>query len=624
MLKTLSTKTSGWEGLLCAALLLSVSVLSAQSGRGQETTDLTHVQGTNQGIFVFTGHCASCHDTAQDGAPTRYELNRLTPEEILTKMTTGSMAKYAAGLSEKEMRVTAIYVAGRPFGTADTGDASKQPNRCTGQSALANTAAPGTWNGWGADIGNSRFQPLPGLTADQVPHLSLKWAFGFPNANSAYAQPTFVGGHVFVASDAGFVYSLGAANGCVQWSYKARAGVRTAITIGRGTPPSANYLAYFGDVKGNVYAVNAETGAEIWMKRADTHPIARITGSPTLEGSRLYVPVASLEESGGGNPLYPCCTFRGSVVAYDAQTGKQIWKSYSIPEEPKPLKKTSVGTQLWGPAGAGVWSAPTVDTKRHAIYIATGNGYTEPAAEGSDAVIAFRMDNGKRLWTQQVRKEDSYVRDCPGIYRPQVPTTNKSETCPDDLGPDYDFGNAPILRTLPNGRSLIVIGQKSGDAWGLDPDKKGAVVWNQMVGLGGISGGGMQWGSAADDKLAYFPITRVDAKLGLAAIDMATGKIAWRATPPTSGNAPATVIPGVIFTGTTTGTMYAYSTTDGHLLWKYDTAHSFETVNHVPATGGGMSGSGPVVANGMLFVPSGNSDLGFGIRGNVLLAFGPE
>jgi polyvinyl alcohol dehydrogenase (cytochrome) len=333
--------------------------------------------------------------------------------------------------------------------------------------------------------------------------------------------------------------------------------------------------------------------------------------------------LSSLEESGAGNPSYPCCTFRGGVVAYDAVRGRRLWTSYTIPEAPVPLKKTSKGTQLWGPAGAGVWSSPTIDLKRRAVYVATGNAYTEPAARGSDAVIAFDLDNGKRLWTTQVMANDAYVRECPGKYRPNVPTENKSETCPDDLGPDMDFGQAPMLRALPDGRTLLVVGQKDGHAWALDPDRQGAVVWSRQVGLGLDSGGGaIMWGAASDDRLAYFPITRASTPLGLAALNLATGEIAWRASPPEGGAAPVTVIPGVVFFGSSAGTLFAYSTVDGKALWQFDTAREFETVNGVAAKGGNINAAGPVVAGGMLFVPSGYSDLGLGVRGNVLLAFG--
>lgn len=583
--------------------------------------DLAHPQGTNAGIFAFTGNCASCHDTGRDGAPDRYALNRRTPEEVLAKIAAGPHAEHATALTEFQKRVVAVYVGGRPLGASETGDASKMKNRCQGTPAF-DPFKGSEWNGWGVDAANSRFQPTPGLLAADAPHLTLKWAFGFPFGNSAYGQPSVVGGRVFVGSDTGFVYSLDAATGCVHWSFRASAGVRTAPTVGPG-PAAHPYLLYFGDIRANVYAVDAETGAQVWKERLDTHPVARVTGAPNLAAGRLYVPLSSLEESGAGNPSYPCCTFRGGLAAYDALTGKRIWKSFTVSDKPRRRKVTSKGTPLWAPAGAGVWSSPTVDLERRAVYVATGNGYTEPADEASDAVLAFDIDTGKRLWVSQVMTGDAYVRDCPGIYRPNVPKDNKSETCPDELGPDMDFGNAPILRSLPNGRSMIVIGQKDGHAWGLDPDNKGRVVWSRQLGLGWENGGGgMMWGSAADDRLAYFPITRTDDRLGLAAVGQASGEVVWRARPPAGAAAPVTVMPGVVFLGSSTGTVYAYSTATGQAVWQFDTARPFDTVNGAEARGGNINAAGPVVAGGMVFVSSGYSDLGGGARGNVLLAFG--
>jgi len=602
-------------------LLLTILFVRPQAQPPAPTQDLAHPQNTNAGIYAFTEHCATCHDAGTNSARDRYSLNRHTPEEVLASITTGSMARYAVGLSEFEKRVVAVYVGGRPLGAFSTGDAARMKNACENRPPFSPVAA-GDWNGWGFDGGNSRFHVSPGLAAADVPRLSLKWAFGFPNGNSAYGQPTVVGGRVFVGADTGFVYSLDAATGCVHWSFRADAGVRTAVSIGAGAAPH-RFLAYFGDVKGNVYAADAETGAAVWRDRVDTHPIARITGAPTLAAGRLYVPVSSLEESGAGNPNYPCCTFRGGLVAYDAVTGKRLWTAYTIPERPVLLRKTSKGTPLWAPAGAGVWSSPTVDLKRRAVYVATGNAYTEPAAGTSDAVIAFDLDSGARRWFKQVMANDAYVRDCPGKYRPLVPKENKSETCPDDLGPDMDFGNAPILRTLPNGRALIVIGQKDGHAWGLDPDRDGAIVWSRQLGHGIENGGGaIMWGSAADDRFGYFPIVRSTPTLGLAAVSLADGVVAWRASPAEGGAAPVAVMPGAVFFGSSTGTVLAYSTSDGKALWRFETARSFDTVNGVPAQGGTINAAGPVVAGGMLFVPSGYSELGNGVRGNVLLAFG--
>lgn len=603
------------------AWLAAGLVLAAQAPAPAQ--DLKHPQGTNAGIFAFTGNCASCHDSGRGGAPDRYRLNDRTPEEVLAKLSSGPHAQHAKAMTEFQKRVVAVYVGGRPLGAAAAGDASMMTNRCVAPAAFQPFTGS-EWNGWGMDAENSRFQSNPGLTAEDTPKLVLKWAFGYPFGNSSYGQPAVVGDRVFVGSDTGFVYSLDSKTGCVHWSFRANAGVRTAPTIGRGATPGT-YLVYFGDIRANVYAVNAQTGVIAWKDRLDPHPIARVTGAPKLVEGRLYVPLSSLEESGAGHPSYPCCTFRGGVASYDALTGRRLWKSFSVAAEPRRTKVTSTGTQLWAPAGAGVWSSPTVDVKRRAVYIATGNGYTEPADEASDAVLAFDIDTGKRLWVKQVMANDSYVRDCPGIYRPNVPKENKSETCPDELGPDMDFGNSPILRTLANGKSYIVIGQKDGHAWGLDPDKQGEVVWSRQLGLGWANGGGgMMWGSAADDRLAYFPITREDERLGLAAVDIATGQIAWRARPPVGGAAPVTVIPGVVFQGTSSGTIYAFSTKDGRALWRFDTAREFQTVNGVSAKGGNINAAGPVVAGGMLFVSSGYSDLGGGVRGNVLLAFGTQ
>ncbi len=293
-------------------LLAGARAASMQPPAATPAPDLAHPQNTNAGIFAFTGRCAGCHDTGKDGATDRYALNRFTPEQVLASITAGSMAQHAQGLSDFEKRVVAVYVGGRPLGAFAAGDASQMRNRCASQTPFA-PSGDGDWNGWGAESGK----------------LALQWAFGFPNGNSAYAQPTIVGGRVFVGADTGFVYALDAATGCVYWSFRANAGVRTAVSLGKGGG-SHRYLAYFGDVKANVYAVDADSGERVWSDRVDAHPVARVTGAPTVVEGRVYVPISSLEESGAGNPSYPCCSFRGGVASYDAQSGTRLWTAYTI------------------------------------------------------------------------------------------------------------------------------------------------------------------------------------------------------------------------------------------------------------------------------------------------------
>ena len=591
-----------------------------------------------RGIAVFEEHCAQCHAApAPDSrAPNRDALRERTPESILDAMTSGAMAEQARSLSVEQKRQVAEYIAGRPLGSSASGDASAMPNRCSAQNAaqFGDPMKGPMWNGWGVDAGNSRFQSAEsaGLALEQVPRLKLKWSFGFPNASSMYGQPSIAGGRVYVGADTGFVYSLDAKTGCVYWSFRAAGGVRTAPSIG---PTKGGDAVYFGDVKANVYAVDARTGKQIWTRRTDAHPIARVTGAPALAGGILYVPVASLEELAGGNPAYECCTFRGSMVAYDAETGRQVWKTYTIPEEPKRLKKTSRGTQLWGPAGAAIWSAPSIDMKRGLLYAATGDAYTAPAAPTSDAVMAFDLNTGRVVWTKQLTKDDAFV-----VGNCSNRSTTRSETCPPDQGPDFDFGNSPILRTLPNGHDVLVIGQKSGIGWALDPEKQGAVMWQERIGKGSALGG-IEWGSATDGRLVYFANADAswgpDQAGGLTAVMIQNGERVWSTRPPPipcksdrdpnciqPQSAAVTAIPGVVFSASSNGIMRAYASADGKIIWEYNAAHEYSAVNGVPAKGGAINGPGPVIVGGMLYMTSGYAALGGGSPGNVLLAFGIE
>jgi polyvinyl alcohol dehydrogenase (cytochrome) len=580
-------------------------------------------------IALFEQRCATCHAAGDDRTPSREALRQRTPEAILDALMIGSMQPNAVGLTDAQKRALAEYIAGHPLGALVSGDASAMKNRCEPKSFSDPAKAP-MWNGWGVDLANSRFQPAAAaqLPPDRVRNLKLKWAFGFASGSSAFGQPAIVGGHVFVGSDIGFVYSLDVESGCVYWSFKAQGPVRTAISVGRIGARSA---IYFGDLMANVYAVDADSGAQIWTARADTHPLARITGAPTLYGDRLYVPVSSLEEATGANPIYQCCTFRGSVVAYDVSDGRQIWKTYTISDAAIPTRKNSQGTQLWGPAGAAIWSAPTIDPKSGVLYVATGDAYVEPAPETTDAVLALDLKTGRIRWVKQLTANDAFVVGC-------GPTAANRDNCPAEVGPDFDFGVSPILRALGNGKRILFLGQKSGIVWALDPDHSGNVVWQRRVGQGGVLGG-IEWGAAADDRLGYAPVSDVllgaSQAGGLHALNLQTGAEVWRAQPPVptgcepndrtcspAQSAAVSAIPGVVFSGTVNGVMRAYSTKDGSVLWEYNTVRDYQTTNGVPAKGGAINGPGPAIVNGMLFFNSGYSS--GGLPGNVLLAFGLE
>jgi polyvinyl alcohol dehydrogenase (cytochrome) len=599
-------------------------VLGSSGGGGQALTVSICAQVPN-GAALFKQSCHTCH-SENSRAPSLDSLRSKSPEAIVDALVNGAMRLQGSRLSGAERRALAQFITGRKMGGDVTGAGT---GRCATRAPLPDPSKSPLWNGWGPEATNTRFQTAhqAGLTAEQVPHLELKWAFGFPDATSAWAQPSVASGRVFVGSQNGTVYSLDARTGCIYWTFSAAGGVRTAIAMGPRSG-SSSFVLYFGDTKANAYALDASTGKQIWIRKVDDHPLARITGSPTLYQDRLYVPVSSYEEAQGASPDYECCTFRGSVSALDAKTGAVLWKSYTIDAQPKPRGKSSSGVTLWGPSGAAIWSALTIDAKRSLIYAATGNTYSGLAQPASDAVLAFEMETGKIQWVRQLTPNDVFLSGCrQGAANPN---------CPDPNGPDYDFGNAPILTRLTNGKDVIVIGQKSGVGFALDPEKQGEVLWQYRAGQGGALGG-IEWGSGVDTNHAYFPVSDITRPNpgGLHAVDLMTGERVWYAPPPipkcgsgrgcnAAQSAAITVIPGVIFSGSVDGALRAYSSKDGAIIWEFDTNREFNTLNGIPAKGASMLGPGPVVAGGMLYVNSGYGAFG-GRPGNVLLAFGiPE
>jgi polyvinyl alcohol dehydrogenase (cytochrome) len=593
-----------------------------------------HAQ-TSGGDRVFAARCASCHNGQPDSrAPSADALKARTPQAVLDALMNGAMRVQGAQMNGADRRAVAEYVTGKAITEDVTGAAL---GRCTINTPLADIARAPRWTGWSPAISNARSQSREqaGLSAGDLSRLKLKWAFGFPDAASAWAQPTVAGGRVFVGSQNGTVYSLDASTGCIRWIFSASGGVRTAIALGALGSRTA---AFFGDTAANAYAVDANTGAQIWTRKIDDHPLARITGSPALFEGRLYVPVSSYEESQGADPQYACCTFRGSVVALDAATGTIAWKTFMVADTPAPRGKSSAGVQLWGPSGSSIWSPPTIDAKRRRIYVATGNTYSGPPQPSSDAVVALDLATGKIQWTRQVTAADIYVTGCRA----------GNPNCPETAGPDLDFGSPPILTTVfdsaqtdprqsraapSDGRDLIVIGQKSGVGFALDPDKNGDIVWQYRAGDGGLLGG-IEWGSAVDATRAYFAVSDITRPKpgGLHAVALATGERIWtaEAAAPKCGSgrgcnaaqsAALTLIPGVIFSGSNDGALRAYSTENGAMLWEFDSNREFTTVNGVRAHGASMIGPGPAIAGGMMFVNSGYGAFG-GRAGNVLLAFG--
>ena len=433
-----------------------------------------------------------------------------------------------------------------------------------------------------------------------MPRLELKWAFNLGAVTMARAQPTVIGNRVFLTTQTGAVYALDRETGCTEWGFQAGAGARAAVVLGdaNGTP-----AVYFSDGGSMIYAVNASSGELIWKTHPVDHFATIATATPQVYKGVVYQSYSSFEEALGPDPNFECCMFRGSVVALDAATGNKLWQTFTIPDPPKPTRKNAAGKQEHGPSGAGVWSTPTIDEQLGVLYVATGDNYSDPATSTSDAILAMDLKTGKLLWSKQLTAGDVYNNGC---------MTPQRMNCPEKSGPDYDFGQPPILVRLGAGKRALVIAQKSGMVHAVDPDQTGKLLWQTKVGAGGALGGS-QWGSASDGEKVYVAISDIglggvpDPKApggfrlmldpkkggGLYALDLATGKTVWsaKAEPCAEGrtdcspaqSAAVTAIPGVVFSGSVDGHLRAYSAATGKVLWDVDSAREFKTVNGKPA-----------------------------------------
>jgi len=590
---------------------------------------------SSPGADLYANRCAACHDHEQDRVPARETLAKKTPEQVVTALTSGSMRVQAGGLDLDQKNALATFLTGRAPSAFAKGAPEQNPCQA-GQPAQVPANFDGQWNGWGRDLDNTRYQPKPGLTADDLPKLKLKWAFGY-RGSSVYGQPTVVDGRVYVTSSTGRVYSLDAESGCTHWTYDAQGPSRTAASVAdlAGRP-----LLIFGDDTATIYALDLNNGKLVWQQRLDSHEAARISGAPVVYGNKIYVPVSSLEELAAVTPGYACCTFRGSVAALQLRDGKVIWHTYTIDKAATPSRKAKDGTQLYGPAGVAVWSAPTLDPSRRQLYVGTGNSYTDETAPRANSILALSMDTGRIVWANQLRGADNYIVGCD--VAPMGPCEEGKAcpagpaNCPVPVGPDVDFGTSPILRKLPNGRQVIMTGQKSGEVHALDP-ASGKEVWAARVGAGSAIGG-IEWGPAADDTQLYAAVSDLfvasgQGPGGLTAVRISDGKAVWRAAPPkpvcswgekgcsAAQSQAVSVIPGAVFSGSHDGHLRAYATKEGRLIWDVDTGVPFDTVNGVPAAGGSLDHGGPTIVGGKVFVNSGYGRIN-GQPGNVLLVYG--
>src|SRR5580704_14659568 len=353
----------------------------------------------------------------------------------------------------------------------------------------------------------------------------------------------------------------------------------------------------------NVIAVDLSTGVLKWITKVSTHPASEITSPPVISGGVIYVGVSSGEEGLAATQYktYKGCTFRGSVVALEAKTGKLLWQTYTVPDN---------GGVPGGYSGAAVWQEPAIDTKRGSLYVGTGDNYTAPADVEAcqnefpdydctapddyfDSILALDLKTGAIKWARKGREFDTWTVACLSEKAP-------NKDCRVPASPDFDFGGSG-----PNLVGDIVgFGEKAGIYWALNA-ATGDLVWATQVGPGSALGG-VEWGTATDGKQIYVAISdfgQIPYTLpagnsitwgSWAALDIATGKIVWQTADPTITAydiGSVSVANGVLYAPSESNEVYALDTATGDILWSFDTK--------------GSPIDGPSIADGALYWGSG-------------------
>jgi len=605
--------------LISASLLLATPILAFSQG-GQNSADLADGESQYQ-LF-----CAECHDGALLEAPQRAAFDFYTPNRIVDALEFGSMATSGMALTRQQKRNVAYFLTGEQFDDSPAQAVSFSCDSSLGSGARL--TQPVAWNGWGGGVGNTRHRAGESiLTKGNVDQLELKWAFAYPDATRARSQPVVTEEVTFIGSQEGTIFALDNTNGCPWWTFSADAEVRGALfvdTDDQGVPETL----LFGDFAGSAYAISAQTGELIWKREVHEHPQATITGSVIAHEDTLLVPVSSLEVLLAARVGYPCCSFRGAVVALSISSGEELWRTYTT-DEPRPTILSTAGTQQFGPSGAPIWSSPTVDADRNLVYVGTGENYSSPANGYSDAVLAMDMASGEIVWAAQLTKDDAWNGAC----------SRGTPNCPEEDGPDYDIGAAPILTRDGDGREIILVGQKSGMVYALDPANGGELIWEQRAGSGGTMGG-IHYGMSTNGEKLFVGISDLPtnnpynvgaAHPGVHALDVSTGEILWRNDLPNKcEEGPFLCWPGIsaavsstsdlVFAGGLDGILRALDTDNGDILWETNTRQSFGLRNGIEAKGGSIESDGPVIVNGQVFITSGYEKWAES-PGNVLLVY---
>ena len=487
-------------------------------------------------------------------------------------------------------------------------------------------------NSWGIDHRNTRYQPASSLNAENAANLELKWAYGLAH-ETPRSFPLVTKDTIFIGDSNHGLLALERETGCERWVYEHDGLITSAIIPGniRRAKAKDQPILVFADRFSGVYAVDAQTGQLVWHSTLQDHLVPLYSGTPLVTNDTVFVPISSLEVGLAVNPFYGCCTTSGGMAAFDINTGEKKWYLPTIEEAAKVRGSHFGFVDEWGPSGAPVWGAPTYDSKRNWLFFGTGQNYSHPTTDTSDAIFAVDAASGEVQWVKQFTANDAFNAACT--------VSLNHPNCAQPTGPDVDFGAPTLLAHTPDGKDILLAGQKSGDVHAMNPDT-GELLWSRKLGRGGIIGG-VHWGLAVNESTGtvFVPINDRSAMNypspgtptpGLYALDIESGEPLWQFSRNSRCDdeqcmyglsSAITATNDIVITASMDGYLEVINAADGKLLWSHDSWKTYESVNGVTVKGGSFDTHGPMIADDQVMVSSGYRYISNQRGGNAFLVF---
>jgi alcohol dehydrogenase (cytochrome c) len=593
------------------------------------------------GQELYSAYCAGCHGATGEGGSgpdlTSVAFHRAVSDEAMLRVigqgvAGTAMPGFGGQIDGRGQRALVAHLRGlaskamQPFTTVEAPVIDVTPARLL-------TPEEDNWLMYGRDYGNQRFSPLRQITPENVKRLVPVWSFQPGVADGLQATPLYIDGVLYLSTSWNHVFAIDARTGAEIWHYRRRLPEKLTYCCGpvnRGVAAGGGTI-YLTTLDAHLVALDARTGRVKWdVEMGKPAENLSATAPPLVVGNKVVAGIA------GGD--YPS---RGFLDAYEAATGKRLWRFYTIPGEGEAGRESWEG-ESWKTGGAATWMNGSYDAELNLIYWGVGNPYPDfdrDARRGdnlySDSVVALDAETGKLRWHYQYTPGDPWDYD--GVNELVFVDDLRHEGKPYKALVHADRNGHFYALERATGRFLYakpfvrVTWARGFDGKGRPMINPAAYPTVEGVEVCPGGGGAKEWNAMAYSpvtRLAYVPVIEncavflnygVEAKRkGLPAgasgfrylpgqasgkvmaIGVDTGERVWEMPLRTPNGAGMLVTAGgLVFTGDAEGNFRALEASNGAELWAYQTgsgiraapiSYRLDGVQYV-AIASGMSGA---------------------------------